>query len=74
MKSIFALAVTVFWFVVFIDISQATEPETSMYTLDNIYYYLAEGIPVFLSLERAVKALANVVGYHERRDAIASSD
>ena len=37
-------------------------------------YYLAEGIPVFLSLERAVKALANVVGYYERRDAIASSD
>jgi hypothetical protein len=37
-------------------------------------YYLAEGIPVFLSLERAVKALANVVGYHERRDAIALSD
>jgi hypothetical protein len=37
-------------------------------------YYLTEGIPVFLSLERAVKALANVVGYCERRDAIASSD
>lgn len=37
-------------------------------------YYLTEGIPVFLSLERAAKALANVVGYYERRDAIASSD
>jgi hypothetical protein len=37
-------------------------------------YYLAEGIPVFLTLERAVKALANVIGYYERRDAIASSD
>jgi len=37
-------------------------------------YYLAEGIPVFLTLERAVKALANVVGYYEQRDAIASSD
>lgn len=37
-------------------------------------YYLAEGIPVFLTLERAVKALANVIGYYERRDAIATSD
>jgi hypothetical protein len=37
-------------------------------------YYLAEGIPVFLTLERAVKALANVIGYYERRDAIASSN
>jgi hypothetical protein len=37
-------------------------------------YYLAEGIPVFLTLERAVKALANVIGYYERRDAIASND
>ena len=39
-----------------------------------VNYYLAEGIPVFLTLERAVKALANVIGYYERRDAIASSD
>ncbi len=37
-------------------------------------YYLAEGIPVFLTLERAVKALANIIGYYERRDAIASSE
>jgi acyl-CoA synthetase (NDP forming) len=36
-------------------------------------YYLAEGIPVFLTLERAVKALANVIGYYERRDAITPS-
>jgi acyl-CoA synthetase (NDP forming) len=35
-------------------------------------YYLSEGIPVFLSLERAVKALANLVNYYERRDTIAS--
>lgn len=37
-----------------------------------VNYYLAEGIPVFLTLERAVKALANLVNYYERRDAIAS--
>jgi acyl-CoA synthetase (NDP forming) len=37
-------------------------------------YYLAEGIPVFLTLERAVKALANVVGYYERHATIASID
>jgi acyl-CoA synthetase (NDP forming) len=39
-----------------------------------VNYYLAEGIPVFLTLERAVKALANVISYYERRDAIVSSD
>lgn len=39
-----------------------------------VNYYLAEGIPVFLTLERAVKALANVIGYYERRDAIVSSN
>jgi len=33
-------------------------------------YYLQKGIPVFLTLERAVKALAEVVSYYERRDAI----
>lgn len=37
-----------------------------------VNYYLTEGIPVFLTLERAVKALANLVDYYERRDAIAS--
>jgi acyl-CoA synthetase (NDP forming) len=36
-------------------------------------YYLSEGIPVFLTLERAVKALANIIGYYERHDAIESS-
>ena len=39
-----------------------------------VNYYLSEGIPVFLTLERAVKALANVIGYYERRDATVSSD
>jgi hypothetical protein len=39
-----------------------------------VNYYLAEGIPVFLTLERAVKALANLVNYYERRDEIASVD
>jgi acyl-CoA synthetase (NDP forming) len=37
-----------------------------------VNYYLSEGIPVFLTLERAVKALANLVNYYERRDAVAS--
>jgi acyl-CoA synthetase (NDP forming) len=38
----------------------------------TVNYYLSEGIPVFLTLERAVKALANLVNYYEHRDAIAS--
>ena len=33
-------------------------------------YYLSEGIPVYLTLERAAKALANLAGYYERRDEI----
>jgi acyl-CoA synthetase (NDP forming) len=33
-------------------------------------YYFANGIPVFLTLERTAKALANLVNYYERRDAI----
>jgi acyl-CoA synthetase (NDP forming) len=33
-------------------------------------YFLGEGIPVFLTLDRAAKALANLIGYYERRDAI----
>jgi hypothetical protein len=37
-----------------------------------VNYYLGEGIPVFLTLERAVKALSNVIGYYERRDALVS--
>jgi len=37
-------------------------------------YYLSQGIPVFLTLERVVKALVNLVGYYERHDAILSSD
>jgi len=37
-------------------------------------YYLSQGIPVFLTLERAAKALVNLVGYYEHRDAISSSD
>ncbi len=37
-------------------------------------YYLGEGIPTFLTLERAARALANLIGYYERRDAVSSSD
>ena len=37
-------------------------------------YYLSEGIPVYLTLERAAKALSNLVGYYERRDVTLSSD
>ncbi|MBE0430250.1 MAG: CoA-binding protein [Dehalococcoidia bacterium] len=37
-------------------------------------YYLSQGIPVFLSLERAVRALANVSGYYERRETLASGE
>ena len=37
-----------------------------------VNYYLGEGIPVFLTLERAVKALSNVISYYERRDALVS--
>ncbi len=33
-------------------------------------YYLREGIPVYLTLERASKALANLVGYYEHLDAV----
>ena len=37
-------------------------------------YYLGEGIPVYLTLERAARALANVAGYYERCDTISLSD
>jgi acyl-CoA synthetase (NDP forming) len=37
-------------------------------------YYLGEGIPAFLTLERAARALVNLIGYYERRDAVSSSD
>ena len=33
-------------------------------------YFLGQGIPVYLTLERAAKALANLIGYYEHRDAI----
>ena len=33
-------------------------------------YYLEQGIPVFLTLERAAKALANIIGYYEYMDAL----
>ncbi len=36
-------------------------------------YYLEQGIPVFLTLGRAARALANCVGYYQRRNAISSS-
>ncbi|HEY33557.1 MAG TPA: hypothetical protein G4O10_10695 [Dehalococcoidia bacterium] len=35
-------------------------------------YYMEQGLPVYLTLERAAKALANFIGYH-RRNAILSS-
>ena len=35
-------------------------------------YYLGEGITVYLTLERAAKALANLVGYYEHCDSISS--
>ena len=35
-------------------------------------YYLGQGIPVYLTLERAAKALSNFFGYYQRRDAISS--
>jgi len=37
-------------------------------------YFLSEGLPVYLTLERAAKALANLIGYYEFRDAVSSSD
>ncbi len=36
-------------------------------------YYLGQGLPVYLTLERAAKALANLIGYYQRRDAMSSS-
>jgi len=33
-------------------------------------YFLGLGIPVYLTLERAAKALSNLIGYYEHRDAI----
>lgn len=35
-------------------------------------YYLGEGMPVYLTLERAAKALANLIGYYERCDTVLS--
>ena len=35
---------------------------------------LGEGILVYLTLERAARALANLLGYCERSDAVLSSD
>lgn len=37
-------------------------------------YYLKEGIPVFLTLERAAKALTNLAGYYEHRNSISSAN
>jgi acyl-CoA synthetase (NDP forming) len=52
--------------------ADATELEvTRRHTRD---YYLGEGIPVFLTLERAAKALVNMVAYYERRSLMSSSD
>ncbi len=35
-------------------------------------YYLREGLPVFLTLERASKALVNLFGYYEHLDAVSA--
>ena len=52
--------------------ADATELEgTRRHTRD---YYLGQGIPVFLTLERAAQALVNMVAYYERRSLISSSD
>jgi acyl-CoA synthetase (NDP forming) len=52
--------------------ADATELEgTRRHTRD---YYLGEGIPVFLTLERAAKALINMVAYYERHSLISSSN
>ncbi len=37
-------------------------------------HYLSEGIPVFLTLERAAKALANLVGHYKHCDTISTPD
>ena len=36
-------------------------------------YYLGQGIPVYLTLERAARAVANLVGFYERLDAISTA-
>jgi len=52
--------------------ANAIEPEGARrHTRD---YYLGEGIPVYLTLERATRALANLDSYYERRDAILSPE
>jgi acyl-CoA synthetase (NDP forming) len=38
------------------------------------HYYLKEGIPVFLTLERAAKALAHLADYYEYLDTVSFSD
>lgn len=43
MKRIFAVAIGIVFLVVLSGTAQAADPQASMYTLDNIYYYLAEG-------------------------------
>ncbi|MFC1965865.1 acetate--CoA ligase family protein [Chloroflexota bacterium] len=56
---------------------EATGADTAELEVDrrNICnYYLGKGIPVYLTLERAARALANVAGYYERRDTISLSD
>lgn len=34
-------------------------------------YFISQGLPVFLTLERAARALVNMIDYYQRRDAIA---
>ena len=36
-------------------------------------FYLQNGIPVYLTLDRAAKALANLTGYYRRRDSVSAS-
>ncbi len=40
---------------------------------DTRDYFLNKGLPVYLTLERAARALSNLIGYYEHRDAISSS-
>jgi len=51
--------------------SDAIEFESARRKLSD--YYLENGIPVYLTLERAARALANCLGYYQRRDVISSS-
>jgi len=52
-----------------IDTDNIEREDTRRKTRD---YYLSQGIPVFLTLARAARAIANLDSYYQRRDAISS--